>query len=203
MTHHARRSLIQVVLVGALGLALTSASAAPVGAAYFPPAGEWARKDPAALGMDPAALAAAVQFAQSRETERPLDFSDQEAHLRDAAWARCRPAAPQTNGAGDLQGLRRGRVRRHALGRSDLLGGQEHAGHRGRRGRARRALCRSTSRSAAARQRRRLRLAAQRAVTWKMHLQQETEWEGELCGKNRRLHRQGRLRRGRDASRAR
>src|SRR5690606_4294096 len=67
-------------LTTALGLALPAAGAfAADRAAYFPPAGEWARKDPAQLGMDPAALAAAVQFAQSRETERPLDLSDQEA----------------------------------------------------------------------------------------------------------------------------
>jgi len=77
----------------ALGFALGLASMLPAGAGvaatlaaepakpaagYFPPAGEWARKAPAELGMDPAALAAAVQYAQSHETERALDFSDQE-----------------------------------------------------------------------------------------------------------------------------
>jgi len=68
----------------ALGLALLLPAAA--GAAdkpasrsvYFPPAGEWARKTPAELGMDPAALAAAIQYAQTHETERALDFSDQD-----------------------------------------------------------------------------------------------------------------------------
>ena len=45
---------------------------------YFPPAGSWAKKAPAELGMDPKLLAEAVAFAQSRETEREMDFSDQE-----------------------------------------------------------------------------------------------------------------------------
>jgi hypothetical protein len=79
MTHRARRSVLALSIVTALSLALPATRALAADAAYFPPAGEWARKDPAALGMDPVALAAAIAFAQSRETERPLDLSDQEA----------------------------------------------------------------------------------------------------------------------------
>jgi CubicO group peptidase (beta-lactamase class C family) len=45
---------------------------------YFPPAGSWAKKSPAELGLDPAKLAEAITFAQSRETTRAIDFSDQE-----------------------------------------------------------------------------------------------------------------------------
>ena len=45
---------------------------------YFPPAGTWAKKAPAELGLDPAKLAEAVSYAQSRETNRAIDFSDQE-----------------------------------------------------------------------------------------------------------------------------
>ena len=45
---------------------------------YFPPPGDWARKAPAELGLDPAKLAEAVTFAQSRESTRAIDFSDQE-----------------------------------------------------------------------------------------------------------------------------
>jgi CubicO group peptidase (beta-lactamase class C family) len=45
---------------------------------YFPPAGTWARKAPAEAGLDPAQLAGAVSFAQSRESTRAIDFSDQE-----------------------------------------------------------------------------------------------------------------------------
>ena len=45
---------------------------------YFPPAGAWEKRAPADLGMDPAKLAEAVAFAQSRESRREMDFSDQE-----------------------------------------------------------------------------------------------------------------------------
>jgi len=45
---------------------------------YYPPAGTWEKKTPAELGMDPAKLADAVAFAQSHETAREMDFSDQE-----------------------------------------------------------------------------------------------------------------------------
>jgi hypothetical protein len=45
---------------------------------YYPPAGSWAKKAPADLGLDPAKLADAVAFAQSRESNREMDFSDQE-----------------------------------------------------------------------------------------------------------------------------
>ena len=46
---------------------------------YFPPAGEWARKAPADVGMDAAKLNDAVEFMKAHETESPArDFSDQE-----------------------------------------------------------------------------------------------------------------------------
>src|SRR3989338_7510607 len=45
---------------------------------YFPPAGSWAKKTPAEIGLDPAKLAEAVTYAQSRESNREIDFSDQE-----------------------------------------------------------------------------------------------------------------------------
>src|SRR5690349_18204546 len=47
-------------------------------APYFPPKGEWAKKSPAELGMDPAKLQAAIDYAKSHETRREMDFSDQE-----------------------------------------------------------------------------------------------------------------------------
>jgi CubicO group peptidase (beta-lactamase class C family) len=45
---------------------------------YYPPAGAWEKKAPAELGLDPAKLAEAVAYAQSRESNREMDFSDQE-----------------------------------------------------------------------------------------------------------------------------
>jgi CubicO group peptidase (beta-lactamase class C family) len=47
-------------------------------AAYYPPAGAWAKKSPAELGMDPVKLQEAVDFARSKESTREMDFSDQE-----------------------------------------------------------------------------------------------------------------------------
>lgn len=46
--------------------------------AYYPPAGAWAKKSPAELGLDPAKLQEAVDYAKSHETRREMDFSDQE-----------------------------------------------------------------------------------------------------------------------------
>ena len=45
---------------------------------YFPPAGAWAKKTPAELGLDPVKLQEAVDFAKTRESNRAMDFSDQE-----------------------------------------------------------------------------------------------------------------------------
>ena len=42
------------------------------------PPGAWAKKAPAELGLDPVKLQEAVAFAQSRESNREMDFSDQE-----------------------------------------------------------------------------------------------------------------------------
>ena len=55
-----------------------AAAPAAQSAPYYPPAGTWAKKTPAELGMDPAKLAEAVTYAQSRESNRAMDFSDQE-----------------------------------------------------------------------------------------------------------------------------
>ena len=54
--------------------AAESASAAT----YYPPPGSWARKSASELGMDQALLDEAVTFAQARESKREMDFSDQE-----------------------------------------------------------------------------------------------------------------------------
>jgi CubicO group peptidase (beta-lactamase class C family) len=57
--------------------AITAVPAAQQGA-YYPPAGAWAKKTPAELGLDPVKLREAVDFAKSRESRREMDFSDQE-----------------------------------------------------------------------------------------------------------------------------
>ncbi len=55
-------------------LAVAAVAAEP----YFPPRDGWARRLPAELGLDPAKLAEAVAYAQANETPWPRDFSDQE-----------------------------------------------------------------------------------------------------------------------------
>ena len=45
---------------------------------YYPPVGEWERKKPEEVGMDADLLAAAIEYALSQETSKPMDFSDQE-----------------------------------------------------------------------------------------------------------------------------
>ena len=80
------RGLTGFALVAAVGVICASVpsmapdvAAAQSGAGhYFPPAGNWAKKAPADLGMDPKLLADAVAFAESRESTREMDFSDQE-----------------------------------------------------------------------------------------------------------------------------
>ena len=65
------------VAVAYVSVAYVSVSA-QAQAAYFPPAGSWARKSPAEAGLDPAKLQEAIAYAQSRESRREMDFSDQE-----------------------------------------------------------------------------------------------------------------------------
>jgi CubicO group peptidase (beta-lactamase class C family) len=45
---------------------------------YYPPAGEWAHKKPSEVGMDAGKLKAAIAFLESHETTQARDFSDQE-----------------------------------------------------------------------------------------------------------------------------
>ena len=66
-----------VLIIAPIVLCLFVAAAAPAPRPYFPPAGSWASKAPRDLGMDPAKLADAVTFAQTHETDRAMDFSDQ------------------------------------------------------------------------------------------------------------------------------
>ena len=71
---------IRTVISGtALGLALALLTATtPLGqTVYYPPAGSWERKTPAEVGMDRGKLEAAIQFALVHETNWPHDFSAQ------------------------------------------------------------------------------------------------------------------------------
>lgn len=178
-----RRSLLALSLTTVLGLALPAAGVfAADKAAYFPPAGEWARKDPAQLGMDPAALAAAVQFAQSRETERPLDLSDQEAIFGTRLGSMPTRRAP-TNGVVIYKGYvvaEFGDTRfvdpTYSVAKSMLATVAGVAVRDGRIG-VGDPVAKTVDDGGYA-------TPHNAQVTWKQHLQQESEWEGELWGKH-------------------
>jgi len=182
MTVISRRSAL------ALGLALLLPAAAGMAgaaepSAYFPPAGEWARKTPAELGMDPAALGAAIGYAQSHETERERDFSDQ-----DKTFGKRLGSMPtrraHTNGVviykgyvvaefGDTQFV----DPTYSVAKSMLSTVAGVAVRDGRIGPLDEPVARRVSDGGYASPR-------NAQVTWKQHLQQETEWEGSLWGKN-------------------
>ena len=181
------------VLAGASFVALHHSPMAPVAvqaagqamaaaAVYYPPAGAWQKKSATELGMDQAALDAAVQFAQTRESTRAMDFSDQErifgtllgsvpniraktngvviykgyvvADFGDPTWA-----DPTYSVAKSMLST----VAAVAVRDGKLAGLDEPVGRTVKDGGY------ETPRNA--------------LVTWKMHLQQETEWEGEMFGK--------------------
>ena len=190
MTILPRRSVLALGLAALLpavaGAAAPSAAPAAATAAspapYFPPQGEWARKSPAELGMDPAALAAAVQFAQSRETTFAADFSDQEATFGSRLGSMPTRRA-RTNGLviykgyvvaefGDTEFV----DPTYSVAKSMLA---TVAGVAVRDGRI------QVDEPVATRVKDGGYASTQNAaVTWKQHLQQETEWEGSLFGKN-------------------
>jgi CubicO group peptidase (beta-lactamase class C family) len=68
----------RTVLSFSLAFLLAPAIAAPAAKPYFPPAGAWEHKSPAALGIDKAKLDEAIAYASAHETERAKDFSDQQ-----------------------------------------------------------------------------------------------------------------------------
>lgn len=184
MTHVSRRSALAFCLAALLpplaGCAATSRT--PSTSSYFPPAGEWSRKSPAELGMDPAALAAAVQFAQSHETTRALDFSDQEATFGSRLGSMPTKRA-RTNGLviykghvvaefGDTQFV----DPTYSVAKSMLATVAGVAVRDGRIAVDEPVGKRVTDGGYAS--------ARNAQVSWKQHLQQETEWEGSLWGKN-------------------
>lgn len=185
-----RMTLTTRPLAPTLALAFGIAFALPVGSAiaapaapYFPPSGEWARKQPAALGMDPKALAAAVQYAQGHETERALDFSDQEATFGTRLGSMPARRA-RTNGVVIYKGFvvaefgDTGFVDpTYSVAKSMLATVAGVAVRDGRIGKVDEPVGQRVQDGGYASPR-------NAQVTWKQHLQQETEWEGSLWGKN-------------------
>ncbi len=171
-----------VVAVGVAFVLGPTMGAQNASAPYFPPAGAWEKKAPADVGLDAAKLAEAVAFAQERESTREMDFSDQErifgsllgsvptrraktnglviykgyvvAEFGDTTWVDPTYSVAKSMMA-SVAGIA---VRDGRITNLDAPVGEtvKDGGY-------------DSPRNA--------------QVTWKMHLQQETEWEGTLFGK--------------------
>jgi CubicO group peptidase (beta-lactamase class C family) len=172
-THFVVRAVLWTFLAGA-----TVAQNVP----YFPPAGTWARKAPAELGLDPAKLAEAVTYAKSRESSRAIDFSDQERTFGSLLGSLPTKRA-KTNGLVIYKGYVVAE-----FGDTTWVDPTYSAAK----------SMMSTVAAIAVRDGRIASLdepvgtlvkdggydSPQNAqVTWKMHLQQETEWQGNMWGK--------------------
>lgn len=151
------------------------------GAAYYPPAGSWEKKTPAELGMDPTRLAEAVAFAQSRESTREIDFSDQE-RIFGSLLGSVPTKRATTNGLVIYKGYVVAEFGdttwvdpTYSVAKSMLA---SVAGLAVRDGKIAVAdPVAKTVRDGG------YDSPRNSQVTWKMHLQQETEWEGEMWGK--------------------
>lgn len=172
-------ALVAATLVAGMAPAFAAAQAAP----YFPPAGQWARKTPAELGMDADKLAAAVAFAQAHETTRARDFSDQQQTFGQPLGSLpTRRAA--TNGLVVYKGYVVAEFGdthfvdpTYSVAKSMLATVTGIAVRDGKIADLDAPVGKTVHDGGYA-------SASNAQVTWKQHLHQETEWEGSLWGKN-------------------
>lgn len=170
-------AVVAAVLVGVQVAGEAQSGAGP----YYPPSGTWARKAPAEVGMDPARLAEAVRFAEGRESTRAMDFSDQE-RIFGSMLGSVPTRRATTNGLVVYKGYvvaefgdTRAVDPTYSVAKSMM---STVAGVALRDGRLRlddrvgRTITDGGYDS-----------PQNAPVTWAMHLQQESEWEGELFGK--------------------
>jgi CubicO group peptidase (beta-lactamase class C family) len=178
MSRWPRRTALRLCVAFTLQACL----AIPASAQYFPPAGSWAKKSPAELGMDPAALAAAVGYAQAHETERAIDFADQERTFGSLLGSMPTRRA-HTNGLviykgyvvaefGDTAAVDPA----YSVAKSMLSTVAGVAVRDGRIADLDAPVGRLVKDGG-------YDSAHNGAVTWKMHLQQESEWQGAMWGK--------------------
>ena len=172
------RSTIPLLLL----VVLAGAAPATPSALYFPPAGAWATKTPAELGLDPAKLAEAVAFAQSRETNRAIDFSDQE-KIFGALLGSMPTKRAATNGLVVYKGFVVAEFGdttwvdpTYSVAKSMLSSAAGIAVRDGR-------IASLDSPVGASVKDGGYDSPQNAPITWKMHLQQESEWEGTMWGK--------------------
>src|SRR5215207_2358852 len=178
-SHRSARAIVAAQLLFA---ALSAPLSAQLANRYFPPRGEWQRKSPAQVGMDSAKLQVAIDFAVSRNST--WDFE------RDQARVFGRPLGPLPKQRAATNGiiLRHGYIVAtfgdvkasdpvYSVAKSFLSTVAGLAVDRG--------LIKGVNDPVA----NYIRDGGydsphNRLVTWKHHLQQESEWEGNMWGKN-------------------
>jgi CubicO group peptidase (beta-lactamase class C family) len=183
MTSLPRRSAIGLLSAISLALIVSPALAAGPVATYFPPAQAWQHKAPAELGMDPAKLAEAVAFAQAHETERERDFSDQQKTFGTPLGSLPTKRAA-TNGVVIYKGYVVAEFGdtsfvdpTYSVAKSMLSTVTGVAVRDGRIPDLNAPVAQLVNDGGYA-------SPHNAAITWRNHLQQESEWEGEMWGKN-------------------
>jgi len=151
---------------------------------YYPPAGQWAHKTPAEVGMDAAKLNDAVEFMKAHETTSPArDFSDQE-----VVNGKLLASIPTERAATNGLIIRRGYIvaefgdtqradPTYSVAKSMLSTIAGIALERG-------LIPNLDAPVGAVVKDGGYDLPQNSGVTWRHHLQQESEWEGELWGKH-------------------
>lgn len=170
-----KRGVTALTMLALAGSALAQAS-------YFPPAGSWAHKDAAALGLDPAKLADAVAYAQSHETERALDFSDQDKTFGTRLGSMPTRRA-HTNGVVIYKGFVVAEFGdttavdpTYSVAKSMLATVAGVAVRQGRIANLQEPVGKAVQDGGYE--------GVNAGITWQHHLQQESEWQGSLWGKN-------------------
>jgi len=178
MTRIARRTVLALAL--SLPLAALAAASAKT---YFPPAGSWEHKNPAALGLDPAKLAEAIAYASSHETERAKDFSDQQQTFGQPLGSLPTKRAA-TNGVVIYKGYVVAEFGdthfvdpTYSVAKSMLSTVAGVAVRDGKIPDLNQPVVQLVQDGGYA-------SPHNAAITWKHHLQQESEWEGSMWGKN-------------------
>ena len=173
-----RKGLISLA-VFFIGVAVPAAQST-----YYPPAGQWARRTPAEAGMDAARLNEAVDFMKAHETDSPRrDFSDQE--IVNGKLLASMPT--ERTGSNGLV-VRRGYIvaewgdtqrpdPTYSVAKSMLATVAGIALDRGLIASVDDPVGRIVKDGG-------YDSPQNSRVTWRHHLQQESEWEGELWGKN-------------------
>jgi CubicO group peptidase (beta-lactamase class C family) len=175
------RKAILGLAFGLLAVVALPSAQAP----YYPPAGQWQHKSPAEVGMDPVKLNAAIEFMKAHETRAPArDFSDQE-----ITNGKLLGSIPTERAGTNALVIRHGYIvaefgdttrpdPTYSVAKSML---STVAGIAVREGLIKNLdepvvnLIHDGGYDAP---------SHNRSITWRNHLQQESEWEGEMFGKN-------------------